>query len=73
MKQVKLKLRGKRKGDDVTLSATAESGNGQSEVSATVPASRLVGGVGLLSHPGKREGKTASLVTALVAIESLAM
>ncbi|MFC4996208.1 hypothetical protein [Rubritalea tangerina] len=54
-KQVKLKLRGKRKGDDVTLSATAESGNGQSEVSATVPASRLVGGVGLLSHPGKKK------------------
>lgn len=61
--KVKLQLNGKRQGDSVVLTASANSAAGKTDVSATVPVNRLVGGLGLLSHPGSKEAKTASLNT----------
>lgn len=59
----KLHLTTTRNGSEVMIKLVAKSAKGQADVSASVAASRLVGGLGLLSHPGVKSAKTASLVS----------
>lgn len=58
-----LSLMSRRDGDMVHLKAVAQYKEGAVEVSTTVPVRRLVGGIGLLSHPGSKGAKLASLKT----------
>lgn len=54
-----LRVTSKQQGDRVTLTLTASKKGGDISVSALVPAKRMKGGIGLLSHPGTK-GKGVS-------------